>query len=198
MAETPVKEAPAEEETQAEVEEVHTEETEGDGSPGKPEEKQPKGKLIVILLLCLAVVGAVGAYFFLIRDKDDGRIPYAPGVVLYEVEDIEPASEGWMNLRYYKKAFSNDGVRFTGMLANDPGNVYDMYFDIYADSNFADRVFLSGLVQPGYAFQEIILSHALPAGTTTCYVVHNQVDTDAEGNQSIVNQLIVTVDFVVE
>lgn len=189
MAETPVKQPP--------VEEPPVEEPQKEDAPGKPEKKSSKKKALILLLLLLLIGIGVGAYFYLTRDKDDGRIPYAEGVVLLGGGEVEPVDKGWINLRYYKKAYSNDGIHFSGLLANDAGNIYDMYFDVYTDSSFEDQVFLSSLVRPGYGLESFTLNHALPAGSTTCYVVHNQVDTDEDGNQIIVNQMIVTVEFVV-
>ena len=198
--ETPLKETPVEEEAPAEaapVEEAPAEEAKTEEAPQKPDKKSSKKKAIVLLLLLLAIGIGVGVYFFT-RDKDDGRIPYAEGVVLFGNEEIEPVDRGWIKLTYNYEAKSSDGVNFSCLLANDPANRYDLYFDIYADDAFQDQVFLSGLLRPGYALTEVVLNHALPAGTTSCYVVFNQVTTDGDGNQSMVNQMMVTVDFIVE
>lgn len=215
--ETPVKEAPAEEEApaveapteetsveeeapteQAPVKEAPAEEAKTEEAPKKPDKKSSKKKALILLLLLLLAIGIAIAVYFLFFKKDDGRIPYAEGVVLFGDEEIEPVDRGWVKLTYNYVAKSRDGVNFTCLLTNDPANRYDLYFDIYADDAFQDQVFLSGLIRPGYALTEIMLNHALPAGTTSCYVVFNQVTTDEDGNQSIVNQMMVTVDFVVE
>lgn len=205
MPETPVKEPPVEDEAPAKAPEKEApgveapeKETKTEETPKKPEKKSSKkNAVIILLLLLLAIVIAVAVYFLFFRKEDDNRIPYAQGVVLVGDEEIEPVEEGWISLRYQKKAFSNDGVHFTGLLGNDSSNIYDMYFDVYADSDFEDQVYLSGLVSPGYGIQSFELSHALPAGSTVCYVVHNQVDTDEDGNQVIVNQMIIGVEFIV-
>lgn len=205
MAETeaPVKETPVEEKASAAetpVEETPGKETKTEETPGKSDKKSSKKKVIVLLLLLLAIGIGVAVYFFLTREKEtaDDRIPYEQGVVLLGGEEIEPVNNGWIALTYNYKAFSRDGVHFSCLLSNSAANLYDLYFDIYADDVLQDQVFLSGLIPPGYGLNEIELNHALPAGTTKCYVVFNQVDTDEDGNQSIVNQMLVTVDFVVE
>ena len=131
------------------------------------------------------------------EDVNDGRIPYAEGVVVMEDTDIEPAEYGWIDLTYNYQAFSKDGVNFSCLLSNAASNQYDLYFDLYADADLTDEIFLSGLLPPGTALEQIELNHALPVGTTTVYVVFNQVDTGEDGNQTIVNQTVVTVDFVV-
>ena len=199
MAETPVKEPLVEEAPAAEatVEEAPAKED------AKESEKKPLNKkaILLLLLLLLLLIGVgIGVYFAFFReDPDDGRIPYQQGVVLYGGEEVEPVDAGWIKLTYNYKAFSADGVHFSCLLTNDPANVYDLYFDIYDSDRLAveDRVFLSGLIPPGYGLKQIALAHALPPGSTTCYVVFNQVDTDEEGNQSMVNQMMVTVEFVV-
>ena len=215
--ETPVKETPVEEETptgkvsveetsveeEAPAEETKTEEAPGketktEETPKKSDKKSSKKKVLILLLLLLAIGIAVAVYYFFFRKDDDNRIPYAEGVVLLGNEEIEPVNNGWIALTYNYKAFSSDGVHFSCLLSNSAANLYDLYFDIYADDTLRDQVFLSGLIPPGYGLNEIELNHALPAGTTKCYVVFNQVDTDEDGNQSLINQMLVTVDFVVE
>lgn len=204
MAETPVKEPPVEEEAQTAgppVKEAPAEETKTEEAPRKSDKKSSKKKVVILLLLLLLLIGiGIGVYFAFFReDPDDGRIPYEKGVVLYGGEDIEPVEAGWMKLTYNYKAFSADGIHFTCLLANDPANVYDLYFDIYDNNRLAleDRVFLSGLIPTGYGLRQIELTRALPPGSNTCYVVFNQVETDEEGNQSMVNQMMITVEFVV-
>lgn len=160
-----------------------------------------KAKVIVpIAVLVLALGIGAGVYFLRStpeEDINDGRIPYAEGVVVMEDTEIEPVDYGWIDLTYNYQAFSNDGVNFSCLLSNAASNRYDLYFDLYADAEMTDEIFLSGLLPPGTALEQIELSHALPVGTTTVYVVFNQVDTDEDGNQTIVNQTVVTVEFIV-
>lgn len=160
-----------------------------------------KAKVIIPIAVLVFALG-IGAGVYFLRsapeeDIKDGRIPYAEGVVVMEDTDIEPAEYGWIDLKYNYQAFSNDGVNFSCLLANAASNQYDLYFDLYADAELKDEIFLSGLLQPGTALEKVTLDHALPEGTTTVYVVFNQVDTGEGGAQTIVNQTIVTVDFVV-
>lgn len=160
-----------------------------------------KAKVIVPIAVLVLALG-IGAGVFFLRsapeeDVNDGRIPYAEGVVVMEDTDIEPAEYGWIDLTYNYQAFSKDGVNFSCLLSNAASNQYDLYFDLYADADLTDEIFLSGLLPPGTALEQIELNHALPVGTTTVYVVFNQVDTGEDGNQTIVNQTVVTVDFVV-
>ncbi len=160
-----------------------------------------KTKVIIpVAVLVLALCIGAGVYFLRptpVEDIDDGRIPYAEGVVVIDKSDIEPVEYGWIDLTYNYQAYSNNGVDFSCLLANESSNRYDLYFDLYADAELTDEIFLSGLLQPGTALDKVSLNHALPVGTTTVYVVFNQVDTNEEGNQTIVNQTVVTVDFIV-
>lgn len=160
-----------------------------------------KAKVIIPIAALVLALG-IGAGIYFLRsvpeeDINDGRIPYAEGVVVMEDTDVEPAEYGWIDLTYDYQAFSKDGINFTCLLSNAASNQYDLYFDLYADADLTDEIFLSGLLPPGTALEEITLNHALPVGTTTVYVVFNQVDTDEDGNQSIVNQTVVTVEFIV-
>lgn len=157
---------------------------------------------VIIPIVVLALVLGIGLGVYFLRpapeeDVNDGRIPYAEGVVVMDESDIEPAEYGWIDLTYNYQAFSKDGVNFSCLLANAASNQYDLYFDLYADAELTDEIFLSGLLPPGTALDHVTLNHALPVGASTVYVVFNQVDTGEDGNQSIVNQTVVTVDFVV-
>lgn len=160
-----------------------------------------KAKVIVpVVVLVLALGIGAGVYFLRPapeEDAGDGHIPYAQGVVVMDELDIEPAEYGWIDLTYNYQAFSKNGVNFSCLLANAASNQYDLYFDLYADAELTDELFLSGLLRPGTALEQVDLNRALPVGTNTVYVVFNQVDTDEGGNQTIVNQTTVTVDFVV-
>lgn len=161
-----------------------------------------KAKVIIpIAAVLLLLAGGVGAYLALRPAEetilDDNRIPYAEGVVLMENTVVEPVPKGRIALRYNYQARSTDGINFTCKLGNDESNQYDLYFDLYADAELTDEIYLSGLLRPGTALENITLNHALPEGTTTVYVAFNQVDVDEDGNQTLLSQTLVTVDFIV-
>lgn len=158
-----------------------------------------KAKVVIPAAAALAALG-VGAFLYFRAPEEnmgDNRIPYAEGVVIMEDKEIPQVQKGQIALRYKYQARSTDGIHFSGMLGNDPANEYDLYFDIYADAALKDQIYLSGLVPPGSAIKEIELMHELPEGTTTAYVSFNQVETDEEGQQALVSQTLVTVDFIV-
>ena len=155
--------------------------------------------VIPILILFVAVGAGVGTYLAAKNTtRYNGIIPYADdAVVLAGGGELEPAQQGWINLKYNYQAFSRDGVHFSCLLANDAGNEYDLFFDIFADVEATDRLYLSGLLPPGTALKNIELDRALPAGSTTVYVAFNQVDFDENGEQALVGQTVVTVEFIV-
>lgn len=154
---------------------------------------------VIAVLLALGIGVGVGVSVMNRPEEtiDDGRIPYAQGVVVMDSLDVEPAPRGSIALRYKYQARSSDGINFSCKLGNSDANQYDLYFDIYADADLTDQIFLSGLVPPGMALENITLLHPLPVGTTTAYVSFNQVEIDGEGNQSLLSQTLVTVDFIV-
>ena len=154
---------------------------------------------ILIAALIVAVGAGVGTYLAK-RDTDryNGVIPYAEdAVVLDEGDEIEPADQGWIDLKYNYQAFSRDGTHFSCLLANSASNEYNMFFDLFADVEATDRLFLSGLLPLGTALQSVTLNRALPVGSNTVYVAFNQVDTDENGEQVLVGQAVVTVEFIV-
>ena len=154
---------------------------------------------ILIAALIVAVGAGVGTYLAK-RDTDryNGIIPYAENaVVLDSGEEIEPAQQGYIDLKYNFRAYSRDGVTFSCSLANAASNEYDLFFDLFADIEATDRLYLSGLLSPGTALQSVTLNRALPVGSNTVYVAFNQVDTDENGEQVLVGQAVVTVEFIV-
>lgn len=125
------------------------------------------------------------------------------GVTVAETEDelnksvrqmLEAAQEPGIRLSYKNNAFSEDGVNFSCYIANGDEK-YDVFFQIFADEELQDEVFLSQLLRPGQAFESITLSHALPKRSTTrCYVSQTRVEL-VDGEQTIHDQTFFTMDF---
>jgi hypothetical protein len=114
-------------------------------------------------------------------------------------EAMANAEKGNIGLSYVNDATSTDGVHFDCYLINSATNIYDMYITIYADAEFTDELYLSQLVPPGSGWDSLTLEHALDPGDHTVYVVITQVDTDEDtGEQSVVGQVVYTMDFHVQ
>ena len=107
---------------------------------------------------------------------------------------VEAARRPGMTLTYINDAFSEDGIRFKCFLSNDIQNTYDMFIAIYADEDFTDELYLSQLLRPGTAFNEIELEHALEPGDHMVYIAYTQVE-EVDGEQQIHAQNIVTTMF---
>ena len=104
------------------------------------------------------------------------------------------AAEGGVTLEYKNDARSTDGENFSCYIANAAENRYDMYLQIFADSELTDQLLLTGLIRPGSAFDNISLEHPLDPGTHRVYVAFTQVEEDLE---TIHAQVMVTMDFTV-
>lgn len=164
-----------------------------------------KAKVIIPIAVLVLVVGigiGVGVHFLSSAREEvnnyNVRIPYAEGVLLMDDDtEIEPVEQGWIKLNYNHQAFSADGTNFACFLSNDPANVHDLFFSLYADAELTDELYLSGLLAPGSVLKDVSLSRALPTGSSTVFVVFNQVDTGEDGIQTIVGQSVITVEFIV-
>lgn len=110
---------------------------------------------------------------------------------------IENAANSAIALEYKNDAYSRDGVNFSCYIANSLENKYDMFIQIFADETYQDELFLSQLLRPGQAFETLKLNHSLPTGTTRVYVAMTQVDTAENGEQTLMTQTFVTMDFTV-
>lgn len=167
-------------------------------------------KVIVIAAVIIAILLILVVALLMRKpsEEENGpKIGYATGAEVMLDEDslqaaideaVENAKNGMVALSYQNNAYSKDGKTFSCYIANDPANLYDMFLTIYADDALTDQVFLSGLVPPGSGFEEITLDHSLETGDHTVYVAVTQVDTDENGEQIMVNQVIHTIEFHVE
>lgn len=161
---------------------------------------------VIVLLLVVILVVVVGRRPAGQEAEDSGdsgtpKLTYAEGVTmvndpnaLQKAVDEMYADDGNITLEYQGSASSTDGETFSCYIANAVENDYDMFIAIYADVELTDQVYLSGLVRPGNAFDEIKLEHPLDQGTNRVYVAFTQVEEDLE---TIHGQVVVTMDFVV-
>jgi hypothetical protein len=106
----------------------------------------------------------------------------------------EAAQTPGIGLEYENDAYSEDGINFDCYIANSGMNQYDMFIAIYGDANYQDELFLSQLIRPGQAFNNITLNHALPLGDNTVYCAFTQIE-EVDGEQSMHDQVIVTLNF---
>ena len=109
------------------------------------------------------------------------------------VEDAQKT----IGLQFKNDAYSDDGLNFDCYIANPARNGRDMFLAIYADAELTERLFLSGLVAPGYAFERITLERPLPEGDHAVAVAFSQVE-ELDGQQTMRAQALVTMDFHVK
>lgn len=160
---------------------------------------------VVVLLLAVILVFVMkpGAEPVDIQDGETPKLGYAEGTTVVEDPDAlqkavdemyAHAAEGGVTLEYKNDARSTDGENFSCYIANAVENRYDMYLQIFADSELTDQLLLTGLLRPGSAFDNISLEHPLEPGTHRVYVAFTQVEEDLE---TIHAQVMVTMDFTV-
>ncbi len=175
------------------------------------EKQKPMDKRLIAVIICLVLVIIVMGCILLLRNgktstDDNGmpRIGYATEAkVMLDQNSLQAAvdeaqknaREGMVALQYQNDAFSKDGKTFSCHIVNSPANLYDMFVTIYADAALNDQIFLSGLVPPGSGFEEITLDHELEQGDHTVYVAITQVATGDDGEQTIKNQVMHTIEF---
>lgn len=135
------------------------------------------------------------------QEEEKPKIGYAEGVTVVEDPDAfqkavdemyDKAAQPGVGLEYKNDAFSTDGEKFECYIANAASNQYDMYIQIFSDSELTDQLFLSQLLRPGTAFDNITLEHKLDSGDHKVYVAFTQVEDD---QQTIHAQVMVTMDF---
>lgn len=157
------------------------------------ETKSSNKKIIIILVIIIVLLLAGGAAFFIINANkkpaeqgaltSDGTIPYAANVGMVKPnEDLaEKLKEGTGNripLHFSTTAVSSDGKNFKCVLGNPDGAQYDIYFDIYADNDCTERIYLSGLVAPGTQLEGFTSEKTFSKGTQDVVLVITQVEDD--------------------
>lgn len=157
------------------------------------EEKKSSNKTVVIILIIVIVLLlAGGATFFLLNKSkpaeqgvltSEGTIPYEVNVgIVKENEDLaEKLKEGTgdrIPLHLSTTAQSSDGENFKCVLGNPEGAQYDMYFDIYADEDCTDQIYISGLLAPGSQLEGFKSKKTFPKGTQDVVLVVTTVEED--------------------
>lgn len=104
------------------------------------------------------------------------------------------ANENRMALNYKNDAYSNDGKTFQCYIGNSPKNLDDLFVSIYANRECTDELYLGQLLRPGTAYETIELERELEEGDHTVYVPQTLIRV-VDGEQTIVGQAIVTMDF---
>lgn len=165
----------------------------------------PPNKLIIaIAALAVVVIGATAVIVYTLNSREEASsgltIDYATDAGVFLDQDslqaaMDKAMEnsGNISLRYQNDAMSTDGVNFDCYIIN--GNGSDMFLAIYADAEMTDQLFLSGLLRPGSGFEKLTLDHKLDKGDHTVYVALTLVDTGEDGIQTIIGQVVHTMDF---
>lgn len=174
------------------------------------EKKSSNKKLVIILIVVIVLLVAGGAAFLLLNGKkpaeqgtltSNGTIPYAANVgVVKENEDLtsklKEGTENRIPLHFATAAQSKDGENFTCVLGNPQGAQYDMYFDIYADDECTDQLYVSGLVPPGSQLESFKSNKTFPKGTTQDVTL--VVTTVEDDHKTLHMQTRVALTLVVE
>lgn len=147
-------------------------------------------KKLAALLLCLLTLLSTACKAQETAEEEPSKsspvLSYAEGVTVIDDEDslqdavddmLDSASES-MVVSYKGEAFSEDGENFSCYIANSDANPLDMYIGIYGGEDLSDQLFLSGLMRPGEAYEQIKLDHSLEKGTHECTLVMTQVEDD--------------------
>lgn len=161
------------------------------------EEKQQSSnkKIIVILIIIIFLLLAGGAvWFFFLRDKpadnnvggeltSEGNIPYEVNVGVLKPnagleEQLKDGTGDRIPLHFATSAISEDGENYKCVLGNPNGAKYDIYFDMYADAEMTEQIYLSGLVPPGSQLEGFKTNTKFPQGSTDVVLVITQVEDD--------------------
>ncbi len=153
------------------------------------ETKKSSKKTIIILLIVIIVLLLGGGAAALILLNGDGEESQAEGI-RYETnvgmvkpnedlaEKLREGSEDRIPLHFSTNAVSKDGTNFECVLGNPDGAQYDIYFDIYADAECTEQIYLSGLIAPGTQLESFTSSKTFPKGTHDVVLVITQVEDD--------------------
>lgn len=153
--------------------------------------KKPLKKQVPIVLIGLIVLLLTGvAVFFVLNtgnavegsESDTSGIRYEPNTTAIKGGSVgsDVGAGNRIPLHFAAGATSSDGENFACTLGNPHGAAHDIYFDIYADREFTEEIYLSGLVAPGTQIESFKSGKKFPDGTTDVLVVITTVDDDHE------------------
>lgn len=124
-----------------------------------------------------------------------------PDALSREVQKLYEAAEGeGIGVEYKNEAFSLDGETFACYIGNSSDSSYPLFITVYGDDQYQEELFVSGLLKPGQAFNQITFSRALEHGPHTLPVCYTQVfEPHTEGNDTddfaIRGQTVITLNF---
>lgn len=169
--------------------------------------KSSNRTVIIILIIVIVLLLAGGATFFILNANKPAEETTSSGGIAYEAnvgmikpnEDLaEKLKEGVgdrIPLHFSTTAVSSDGENFKCVLGNPDGAQYDIYFDIYADNDCTDQIYLSGLIAPGSQLEGFTSKKTFPKGTQDVVLVITQVEDD---HNTLHLQTMVTLTLVVD
>lgn len=158
--------------------------------------------IAVIVLLLLAIAAGCVYFFFIRKEPEEDGLGFGVGVALTQ-EELDAAMEdaarnaagGAVALKYKNGAYSDDGTNFDCYILNSESNLYDMFFEIYADEELTDKIFASGLIPRGSGYNKLELEQPLEKGDHTVFVLVSTVTTDEDGKEKVAAQITHTMDF---
>lgn len=115
-------------------------------------------------------------------------------------ELYEAAADEGVGVEYKNEAFSVDGQHFACYIGNPITSHFPMFITIYGDDQYQEELFVSGLLKPGQAFNQVTLSRALTERTTTLPICYTQVYEPHTGKNdtddfAIRAQTVITLNF---
>lgn len=153
--------------------------------------KKPLKKQVLIISIALIVLLLTGiAVFFVLNtgnaaetpESDTSGIRYEPNTtaIIGGSAGSNVGAGNKIPLHFAAGATSSDGENFACTLGNPHGAAHDIYFDIYADRDFTEEIYLSGLVAPGTQIESFKSGKKFPYGATDVFLVITTVDDDHE------------------
>ncbi len=176
------------------------------------EKKSSKKTLIIVLIIVVVLLLAGGVSCIALKGRggdkpeesgasltSEGTIPYEQNIgIVTSGQNLEDAvkedADNKFPLHFSTTATSSDGENFTCVLGNSEGAKYDIYFDMYADPDFTEQVFISGLIPPGSQLESFKTSKKFPEGNTEVFLVVTLVDDD---HKTLINQTAISITLVV-
>lgn len=160
--------------------------------------KKEKKIIITVSTIAVAVIAVLVVFIVVLINNNEpattpladhlvnGEIQYQQGVIAVNEEDLQAqydeamkeVQEGYISLNFNNWAVSEDGINFDCFLGNSSENTYDVYYDMYMDSSFQDRIFITGLIPPGSGIEHFTSEIDLDPGTYEAVLVLTQVEDD--------------------
>nr|WP_302141955.1 hypothetical protein [uncultured Schaedlerella sp.] len=143
----------------------------------KKEEKNSKGKIIIIALLLLVIV-ALGVVIYLLLHKPKPERGTTAGLAVGDIDEKAANARFTTDMNMSWSFPSGSAVSSNAEIGNSASNLYDCYFEVYLDDEEQTLLYSSPVIPVGKKLDKLELNQVLPDGTYDAVCTYHLLDDE--------------------